>query len=74
MFVSGHVQVQSVGLGPVNPATVGGQVGLYKIPYGTDWLWPQYHNYWSTTPEPNGRYMMEVEVFDGAGFVLKSLV
>jgi hypothetical protein len=71
VFVSGHIQVQSVGLGPVNPGTVGGQVGLYKIPFGTDWLWPQYHNYWSTTAEPNGRYMMEVEVFDAAGNRLK---
>jgi len=71
VFVSGHVQVQSVALGPVNPASVGGQVGLYRIPYGTDWLWPQYHNYWATTSVAGGRYMMEVEVFDGSGNRLK---
>lgn len=60
------VQYESLG-----PNTVGSQSNLYKIPYGTDWLWYQYHNYWDTTTLPNGRYFVSVEVFDSAGNRLK---
>ena len=60
------VQYESLG-----PNIVGAQSNLYKIPYGTDWLWYQYHNSWDTTTLPNGRYFVSIEVFDAAGNRLK---
>lgn len=66
------------------PATVGGKVGLHRIPYNKlsladpdpnreFWLSDQYHGVWSTATGsvPNGRYMLVIEVFDGAGNQIK---
>jgi hypothetical protein len=72
--VGGQVVVQNTSLGP---QVVGGQDGLYEIPYGPDWLWSQFHNYWTTASgDPtaggakyfaDGRYFAMVEVFDATG-------
>ncbi len=68
-----------VSLGPVPPATVGGQNNLYIIPYDhdADWDADQYHAYLNTTQvewsEPNEpedppvRRLLTLEVFDDAG-------
>ncbi len=73
VHVGGHVEIQGVGLGP-NP--VGGETGLYTIPYDSDadWLDGQFHQVWDTTakdalnqPLWDGWCLLAVEVFNGAG-------
>jgi hypothetical protein len=69
VYVSGHVQIQGESLGPADPATVGGNAGLYRIPYREDALWleGQYHQYWDTRPHSNGKYLVALEIFDATG-------
>jgi len=71
--VGGSTEIQVEGLGP-NP--VGGETGLYKIPYAedADWLDGQYHLEWDTrtlradgTPEFDGFCLVSIEIFDAAG-------
>jgi hypothetical protein len=57
--------MQSASLGPV---PVGGESNLYTIPfrYDRDWAWSA-HAFFDTTRFPQGRYLVMLEVFDGAG-------
>ncbi|MBI5026382.1 MAG: hypothetical protein HZC12_06610 [Nitrospirae bacterium] len=66
VYVGGQVQVLGEGLGP-NP--VGGNVGLYRIPYREDALWleGQHHQVWDTRLQANGKYLLAIEIFDAAG-------
>lgn len=73
--------IASQSLGPVNPATVKGNQGLYKIPYfggnNPSWLGNQFHQYLDTTKLPNlisggpgtgnGQFLLVLEVFDSMG-------
>ncbi|MGB6745520.1 MAG: hypothetical protein WBE38_17875 [Terracidiphilus sp.] len=75
------VTIASQSLGPVSPATVNGNVGLFQIPYfgGSNpaWLGNQFHQYLDTTTLPNviaggpgignGQYLLILEVFDSSG-------
>ena len=57
-----------------NPANVGGQQGLVRIPYwsgGNYWLSSQYHQRWNTTLFPEDKYMLVVELFDASGGRIK---
>lgn len=70
--------IASQSLGPVNPATVNGNQGLYQIPYfggsNPSWLGNQFHQYLDTTQLPNlisggpgmgnGQFLLVLEVFD----------
>jgi len=62
-----------VSLGPVPPATVGGQNYLYIIPYDhdADWDADQYHAMLDTNRiawnDPNVRHLLTLEVFDDTG-------
>jgi hypothetical protein len=69
VYVGGKADVQGQILGPVDPSTVGGNVGLFEIPYREDALWleGQFHGYWDTRLDTNGRYLLAVEVFNAAG-------
>jgi hypothetical protein len=56
-------------LGPVN---VGSETNLYRIPYKRpagqgDWDPGQHHQEWNTLEDSDGKYMLILEVFDGAG-------
>ena len=73
----GQLKVRWVPL-QVDPASVGGQEGLYQIPYFDEalpWLGGQWHAHINTldtnadnTPKmPNGRYLFVVDLFDAAG-------
>ena len=56
------------------PADVGGQEGLNRIPYwsgGKYWLSSQYHQIWNTNLFADGKYLVVVEVFDGAASRIK---
>jgi hypothetical protein len=75
------VTIASQSLGPVSPAIVNGNVGLYQIPYfgggNPAWLGNQFHQYLDTTTLPNviadgpgignGQYLLILEVFDSSG-------
>jgi hypothetical protein len=72
VYVGGNVHVQGEVLGPFTKVDANGvtQSGLYRIPYrdsGHLWLDAQFHGYWNTVAEPNGRHLVSVEVFDDAG-------
>jgi len=61
-------------LGPVPAGDVGGEQGLFKVPYWSNpnhrYLTGQFHQVWNTaqpTKFPDGKYMLVLEVFDGAG-------
>jgi hypothetical protein len=59
-----------------DPASVGGEVGLYRMPYwtgGNDWLSGQYHQLWNTrSPEfPDGKYLLLIELFGPGGARIK---
>lgn len=61
---------ENVALGPVAPPTVGGEIGLVRIPYydnANRWLGNQFHYRLDTRAFANGRYALVVELFDGAG-------
>ena len=73
----GQLKVRWVPL-QVDPATVGGEEGLYQIPFFDEvlpWLGGQWHAHIDTleknpdnTPKmPNGRYLFVIDVFDAAG-------
>lgn len=73
VFVGGEWKVTAEGL-TANPADVGGQVGLNRIPYwsgGNYWLSGQYHQVWNTTLFNPGRYMLVLELFDASGNRIK---
>ena len=58
------------------PADVGGEIGLYRMPYWTNgnaWLSGQFHQVWDTkSPSfPDGKYMLIVEVFGPGGARIK---
>jgi hypothetical protein len=73
--------IASQSLGPVNPATVNGNQGLYQIPYfggnNPSWLGNQFHQYLDTTQLANnisggpgvgnGQFLLVLEVFDVNG-------
>jgi len=74
---SGTLKVKWVPL-HVDPSTVGGQQGLYEIPFYDPvlpWLGGQWHahvNTLATDSEgaplmPNGRYLLVIDVFDSSG-------
>ena len=57
-----------------NPATVGGQQGLNRIPYwsgGNFWLSGQYHHVWNTALFAPGKYLVVIELFDSTGARIK---
>ncbi len=68
----GGVDIVPVTLGP---NTVGGQTGLYLIPYDTnpttEWLDGQYHGFLDTNDarwsDPTKRHLVTIEIFDNAG-------
>jgi hypothetical protein len=64
--VGPNILVQAETLGPV---TVGGENDLYTIPYFADHDWQddQYHGFLDTTTLADDRYLIMIEVFDGAG-------
>ncbi len=73
VFVGGEWKVASENL-TANPADVGGQVGLNRIPYwsgGNYWLSGQYHQVWNTTLFNAGRYLLILELFDASGNRIK---
>ena len=66
------IEIVSESLGPVDPSTVGGAAGLYRIPYHRpveDWLGGQFHAHVATDDGsmPNGQYLFVVDIFDAAG-------
>lgn len=68
-WVGSQLQTEAVALGP---NVVGGNSGLYTIPYESDapdggWLWFQFHQSWKTTLHDNAKHLIIVEVFDAAG-------
>jgi hypothetical protein len=72
VYIGSEVQVKGEGLGPHALTDGNGvtQPGLYEIPYwdlNHQWLHGQYHHAWNTTLDPNGRYLVSLEVFDSAG-------
>jgi hypothetical protein len=68
--VPNQIGIQSESLGPVPP--VNGQNNLYRIPYRADRDWQfSAHAYLDTTAFGNDRYLVMLEVLDGAGNVLK---
>jgi hypothetical protein len=70
VIVYPDILVDSQVLGPV---TVGGESNLFTIPYDADadWQSGQYHGVLGSTGFPEGRYLLTVELFDGAGQKLK---
>lgn len=73
--VAGQVVTTSTSLAAA-PADVGGEVGLYRMPYwsgGMDWLSGQYHQIWDTKAPQfgNGRYMLLIELFGPGGARIK---
>jgi hypothetical protein len=73
--VDGQTVTTSTSLA-VAPADVGGEVGVYRMPYwtnGMDWLSGQYHQVWNTaSPDfPNGKYMLLIELFGPGGARIK---
>lgn len=68
--VGPNILVQAETLGPV---TVGGESNLFLIPYDADHDWQddQYHGFLDTTGLANDRYLVMLEVFDGAGNKIK---
>ncbi|MGZ4853717.1 MAG: hypothetical protein ACXVKH_00740 [Candidatus Angelobacter sp.] len=68
--VGGHFELAAEGLGP---QIVGGATGLFKIPYGPEWLNGQFHQtldtalYANHNAMGNPRYMLILELFDSAG-------
>jgi hypothetical protein len=67
-----EIEIVSESLGPVDPSTVGGETGLYRIPYHRvteDWLGGQFHANVATADGsmPNGQYLFVVDIFDAAG-------
>jgi len=57
-----------------NPADVGGQAALIRIPYwsgGNYWLSSQYHQVWNTTLFAHRRFLLVVELFDAAANRIK---
>jgi hypothetical protein len=68
--VGPNILVQAENLGP---QTVGGENDLYRIPYFSDHDWQddQYHGFLDTTALSDDRYLVMIEVFDGAGNRLK---
>ncbi len=54
---------------PLGPFSAGGEANLYLIPYDADrdWQSGQFHGAVDTTDFANGRHLITVEVFDGAG-------
>ncbi len=67
-WVAGNNVSQTLG-----PTTVGTENNLYQIPFdailgpGQDWEADQYHAWINTTALANGRYLVTIEIFDGAG-------
>ena len=61
----------------LGPTPVGAENDLFKVPYWSSpdhrYLTGQFHQVWNTasTQFPDGRYMLIVEVFDGAGNRIK---
>jgi hypothetical protein len=73
--VGGQIVTTPESLG-ADPATVGGEVGLYRMPYwtnGNDWLSGQYHQLWDTRSSqfPDGKYMLLIELFGPGGARIK---
>jgi len=68
--VGPDILVQAETLGPV---AVGGESNLFLIPYHADHDWQddQYHGFLDTTALANDRYLIMLEVFDGAGNKIK---
>ena len=64
--VGPNILVQAENLGPV---TVGAENNLFTIPYFADHDWQddQYHGFLDTTALADDRYLVMIEVFDGAG-------
>jgi hypothetical protein len=72
VYVNGEVQVQGEGLGPHSLADSNGviQTGLYNIPFWDathQWLHGQFHHFWNTMLETNGRNLVILEIFNSAG-------
>src|SRR5690606_11232621 len=63
---TGGGDVEPVVMGPVSQ---GGQDNLYSIAYDVDADWQdnQYHGFVDTTDFNEGRYLLTLEVFNGAG-------
>ena len=71
--VPGDVITTSTGLA-ANPADVGGQAGLFTMPYwsgGMNWLSGQYHQTWNTTDQADGNYLLILELFGPGGVRIK---
>jgi len=58
---------------PLGPNSVGGQDNLYLIPYDYDrvWLSSQFHAFLDTTTFANGRFLLTLEIFNGAGKLIR---
>ena len=71
--IPGDVITTSTGLA-ANPADVGGQEGLFTVPYwsgGMNWLSGQYHQTWNTTDQSDGNYLLILELFGPGGARIK---
>lgn len=71
VFIGGNWVTQADSLGPV---TQGAESHLFRVPYwlgGMNWLSGQYHQIWNTNAFADGRYMLVIELFDGAGARIK---
>jgi len=71
-YINNKIQVTSHLLGPHTLTDQSGktQTGLYEIPYynaAKPWRFYQFHNYWDTSLEENGKHLVIVEVFDEHG-------
>lgn len=73
IVVPGDIVTTSTSLAAL-PADVGGEVGLFAVPYwsnGMMWLSGQYHQLWDTTKHADGRYMLTIELFGPGGVRIK---
>ncbi len=73
--VGGETVTTTTSLAAV-PADVGGEIGLYRMPYwtgGMDWLSGQYHQIWDTTSGgfADGKYLLVLELFGPGGARIK---
>ncbi|MGL4543163.1 MAG: hypothetical protein ACRCUI_11695, partial [Polymorphobacter sp.] len=71
--VPGDIVTTATALGAL-PADVGGEVGLFAVPYwsnGMMWLSGQYHQVWDTTKFADGRYLLIIELFGPGGVRIK---
>ncbi|TFU06069.1 hypothetical protein EUV02_03370 [Polymorphobacter arshaanensis] len=72
IVVPGDIVTTSTSLAAL-PADVGGEIGLFAVPYWSSMMWlsGQYHQVWDTTKFADGRYMLTIELFGPNGVRIK---